>query len=112
MDVYNVFYTSLLRPDSNDPLPGQYNELQPPVLIRDADEDGEPYEEWEVEEILDSKMKLYGRLAYRVALKGHPPNRQWYNATRFKNSLELVKAFYDKYLDKPQSLRIKQHVLD
>jgi len=65
-----------------------------------------------VEEILDSKMKPYGRLAYRVAWKGHPPDRQWYNATGFKNSLELVKAFYDKYLDKPQSLRIKQHVLD
>jgi hypothetical protein len=101
MDIYNVFHTSLLRPDSNDPLPGQYNEPQPPVLIRDADEDGEPHEEWEVEEILDSKMKPYGRLVYRVAWKGHPPNRQWYNSTGFKNSPEIIKAFHDKYLDKP-----------
>jgi hypothetical protein len=67
MDIYNVFHTSLLRPDLNDPLPGQHNEPQPPVLIRDAGEDGEPHEEWEVEEILDSKMKPYGRLVYRVA---------------------------------------------
>ena len=72
-------------------------------MIKDSEEDGdsEPHEEWEVQEILDSKMMPYGRLVYQVAWKGHPPDRQWYNATGFKNLLLLVKAFYDKYPDKP-----------
>lgn len=47
INVHPVFPVNLLRKDPNDPLPGQYNEPPPPVMI-----EGEP--EYEVEEILAS----------------------------------------------------------
>ncbi len=109
--LHNVFHTSLLRLDPNDPLPRQQNSEQPPVIMSD-ESSGEAYEEWEVEEILDSKMMAYGRLVYRVKWLNRQPDRVWYNATGFKNAPEAVEAFHHKYPEKPHSLRIKQATLD
>jgi len=61
--VYPVFYTSLLRPDSNDPLPRQHVQPQGPIIIEDKN--SVSYEEYEVEEILDSRYS-YGFLEYKV----------------------------------------------
>lgn len=46
--MHNTFTTDRLRKDPNNPLPGQINEEQGPIIIAD-----EP--EWEVEEIIASK---------------------------------------------------------
>ncbi|KAI0992612.1 hypothetical protein K3495_g15573, partial [Podosphaera aphanis] len=54
--VHPVFHTSLLRPDPNNPIPGQTNEPNPPVEI---DASGESL--YEVDAILDSRRrKLFG----------------------------------------------------
>ncbi|KAH0605094.1 uncharacterized protein H6S33_005076 [Morchella sextelata] len=50
MKIHPVFHVSLLSPKANDPLPGQQQLLPPPVEI-----EGE--EEWEVEDILDSRKR-------------------------------------------------------
>jgi len=49
MKIHLVFHISLLEPASTDPLPGQIQPPSPPVIIED-----EP--EWEVDEILDSRI--------------------------------------------------------
>lgn len=55
-NIYPVFHTDLLRPASEDPLPGQESDdSQPdPVLI-------ESHEEWHVEEILCARQKRRGK---------------------------------------------------
>ncbi len=55
--IHNVFHVSLLRPAANNPLPSQYmDETKPPAIQGDEGE-----EEWQVEEILDSKWERRGR---------------------------------------------------
>jgi hypothetical protein len=66
MKCHDVFHTSLLRLDPDNPLPGQTSEPPLPVIV-----DGE--EEYIVERILDSRF-YYGRLQYKVYWEGHPPD--------------------------------------
>jgi hypothetical protein len=107
--LHDVFYTSLLRPDPNDPLPGQRIDPPPPIQVQDEDN---THDEWEVKEILDSPW-YYGHLEYKVKWKGYPLEpRKWYRATLFDNALDATTEFHSKYPDKPkprpQGLRITQ----
>jgi hypothetical protein len=111
--LHDVFHTSLLRPDPNDPLPGQRIDPPPPIQVQDEDN---THDEWEVEEILDSRWH-YGHLEYKVKWKGYPLEpRKWYRATLFDNALDATAEFHSKYPDKPkprpQGLRITQVELD
>ena len=111
--LHDVFHTSLLRPDPNDPLPGQRIDPPPPIQVQDEDN---THDEWEVEEILDSRWH-YGHLEYRVKWKGYPLEpRKWYRALLFDNALDATAEFHSKYPDKPkprlQGLRITQDELD
>jgi hypothetical protein len=111
--LHDVFHTSLLRPDPNDPLPGQRIDPPPPIQVQDEDN---THDEWEVEEILDSRWH-YGHLEYRVKWQGYPLEpRKWYRATLFDNALDATAEFHSKYPDKPkprpQGLRITQVELD
>jgi hypothetical protein len=113
--LHDVFHTSLLRPDPNDPLPGQHIDPPPPIQVQNTT-DNNTHDEWEVEEILDSRW-YYGHLEYKVKWKGHPLEpRKWYRATLFDNAAEATAEFHDKYPDKPkprpQGLRITQDELD
>ena len=94
MKIHPVFHTSLLRPASDDPLPGQIEPPPPPVIT----EWEEP--EWELEEVEDSRW-YRRRLQYRVKWMGFPPDRTWYNADGFENAQELVKMFHKRYPKKP-----------
>ena len=58
IEVHPVRHISVLEPAANDLYPGQVVQPPPPVEI-----DGE--EEWEVEEVLDAKIR-YRKLQYLI----------------------------------------------
>jgi hypothetical protein len=94
--IHPVFHISLLEPVKNDstPIPGHTQPPPPPVVV-----DNE--EEWEVEEILDSRRHR-NQLQYRVKWTGfHDPDRSSYPATNFEHAPEPVQKFHKKYPHKP-----------
>ncbi|MBW0555408.1 hypothetical protein O181_095123 [Austropuccinia psidii MF-1] len=94
--VHPVFHVSLLEPVKQSNIPNQY-QLPPPLVIV------EEQEEWEVAQVLDSKLKR-GTLWYLVEWKGFnedPERTTWEPASSLTNSPDLVKDFHILYLDKP-----------
>ncbi|MBW0480077.1 hypothetical protein O181_019792 [Austropuccinia psidii MF-1] len=91
-----VFHVSLLEPVKQSTIPNQHQLLPPPVLV-------EEQEEWEVAQVLDSKLKR-GKLWYLVQWKGnseYPVRTTWEPASNLTNSPDLVKDFHSLYPDKP-----------
>ncbi|MBW0568333.1 hypothetical protein O181_108048 [Austropuccinia psidii MF-1] len=77
-------------------IPNWHQEPPPPIII---EEEGE----WEVSQILDSKLKRR-KLWYLVEWKGFSQDSErsaWEPAESLKNSPELVKEFHFFYPDKP-----------
>ncbi|TKA81632.1 hypothetical protein B0A49_01266, partial [Cryomyces minteri] len=91
-DLHPVFHTSLLRPATDDRLPGQVNAVPPPVVVN-----GE--EEWEVDEIHDSRM-IHRQLQYLVKWTGdNVPS--WQPASFVTNATDLLADFHHRYPNKP-----------
>ncbi|MBW0524648.1 hypothetical protein O181_064363 [Austropuccinia psidii MF-1] len=94
--VHPVFHVSLLEPVKQSAIPNQHQLPPPPVLV-------EEQEEWEVAQVLDSKLKR-GKLWYLVEWKGFsedPERTSWEPASNLTNSPDLVKDFHSLYPGKP-----------
>jgi hypothetical protein len=93
--LHPVFHISLLEPTTNtEPIPGHQQPPPPPVIVNEQ-------QEWEVEEILDSRRHR-NRLQYRVKWTGfHDPDKTWYPASNFENSPDATRQFHDRYPTKP-----------
>ncbi|KAH0605690.1 uncharacterized protein H6S33_004912 [Morchella sextelata] len=96
MKIHLVFHVSLLSPAANDPLPGQKQLPPPPVEI-------EGQEEWEVEDILDSR-KRRGRFEYLVKYVGYD-EASWQPLSDVEHSPDVVKGFHERYPRKPKPTR-------
>ncbi|MBW0554351.1 hypothetical protein O181_094066 [Austropuccinia psidii MF-1] len=73
----------------------RHQEPPPPIIIEEE-------EEWEVSQILDSKLKR-GKLWYLVEWKGFsqdPERSTWEPTENLKNCPELVRDFHSLYPDK------------
>ena len=102
MRIHDLFHPNLLQPVATNPLPGQHNESEPPVVIN-----GE--EEWELDNILDAKHGKGKKLLFQVKWKGYDKDKQWYPASDFDHAKEVVNDFYKRHPSKPRWV-IKQAV--
>ncbi|MBW0590325.1 hypothetical protein O181_130040, partial [Austropuccinia psidii MF-1] len=94
--IHPVFNISLLEPVKTSTIPNRHQEPPPPIIIEEE-------EEWEVSQILDSKLKR-GKLWYLVEWKGFSQDSErssWEPTENLKNCPELVKDFNSLYPDKP-----------
>ncbi|MBW0571585.1 hypothetical protein O181_111300 [Austropuccinia psidii MF-1] len=94
--IHPVFHLSLLEPVKTSTIPNRHQEPPPPIIIEED-------EEWEVSQILDSKLKR-GKLWYLVEWKGFSQDSErstWETTENLKNCAELVKDFHSLYPDKP-----------
>ena len=90
MLIHNVFHSSLLRKAATDPLPDQRQTPSPPIIVNDQ-------EEWEVDEILNSRHFECGRqLQYQVKWHGWDRDLEWYNANgeEFENCKKLIQEYH------------------
>ncbi|MBW0494637.1 hypothetical protein O181_034352 [Austropuccinia psidii MF-1] len=93
--VHPVFHVSLLQPVKQSSIQN-HNQLPPPPALV------EQQEEWEVAQVLDSKLKR-GKLWYLVEWKGFsedPERITWEPASNLTNSPDLVKDCHPLYPDK------------
>ncbi|MBW0474039.1 hypothetical protein O181_013754 [Austropuccinia psidii MF-1] len=94
--IHPVFHISLLEPVKTSTIPNRNQEPPPPIIIEEE-------EEWEVSQILDSKLKRR-KLWYLVEWKGFskdPERSTWEPAKNLKNCPELVKDFHSLYPVRP-----------
>jgi len=87
MKVHPVFHVALLEPYLPSDIPGRVQAPSPPIIV-----DG--HEEYEVEVILDSRVR-HGQLQYLIHWKGWPISaRTWEFSTDLANAPLLVDAFH------------------
>ena len=97
MLIHNVFHPNLLQKAATDPLPGQKQTPSPPIIVNDQ-------EEWEVDEILNSRHFGRGRqLQYQVKWHNWDRDLEWYNSDgeEFENCKDLIQEYHQTYLTKP-----------
>ena len=94
MRIHPVFHVSLLEPVQPNDIPGRTQDPAPPVVVDD-------HEEFEVEEVLDSRVR-YGKLQYFVHWKDWPvSSRTWEPKENLANAPDLVDKFHRMYPSKP-----------
>jgi transposase InsO family protein len=100
MRIHPVFHVSLLEPVRANDIPGRVQEPSPPVIVED-------HEEYEVEEVLDSRVRR-GKLKYLVHWKNYPiSDRTWEPPENLANAPDAVAKFHRAYPDKPHPGRLR-----
>ena len=105
MKIHPVFNVALLTPKSIDGLQDIENrqvDPAPPIVVVNG------FEEYEVEEILDSRIKR-NNLQYKIRWKNYPDPSEdtWEDQSNVENAPIPVRQFHDKYPDKPAPSTLK-----
>ena len=91
LGIEKTHHSKKLRPEPNDPLPGQYNDPPPPLRI----EEGEPVHG--IERIVGSRYR-FGLLQYKVKWEGYEQDDVWYRASegQFDDAPEAIRAYFQQ----------------
>jgi hypothetical protein len=99
LKIHPVINVSRLEPAKENTIPGR---IQGPPLPIQIDQ----HEEYEVERILDSRIK-YNKLEYYVDWKGYGINeRTWQSKDDLKNAPDLITEFHKNNPNKPRTHRV------
>lgn len=102
MEIHNVFHVSLLEPYRGNQLASRQTSTPPEPIVNEMGEN-----EWEVESILDSRIR-HRRLQYFVTFVGYgPEEHQWVSAQDFDDDDQLVLQFHTNNPGKPGEQRIR-----
>ena len=99
--VHPIFHISQLEPAHPNTIPGRVQPPHPPVEV-----EGE--EEYEIDEIVDSKKQKFGkqtRIYYLVKWLGYEgaiDEYQWIPASDLNHAQEAVSDFHARYPNKPK----------
>jgi transposase InsO family protein len=94
MRIHDVFHVSLLEPYRENQLEGRVQEAPLPEIV-----EGE--EEWEVKEVVDSKVSR-GRLLYLVDWEGfNPEDRTWEPVEHVSRAADAIAEFHRRYPHRP-----------
>ena len=94
MKVHPVFHISLLTPYHANTFPGRIQPPPLPIIV-------EGFEEFEVQEILDSRIH-YNKLQYFVDWKGYKPHECTWEPTEFlKHAKDAVARFHTRHPNRP-----------
>ncbi|KAG5730274.1 hypothetical protein E4T56_gene10574 [Termitomyces sp. T112] len=95
--LHLVFNVVKLFPAPDDPIPGRCpNATPPPVLVNNE-------EEYEVEEILDSRM-FWGRLQFKVKWKGYGIEDISWEPQASVHAPALIRDFYRRHPNAPKAI--------
>ena len=94
MRIHPVFHVSLLERHRQNRFPGRIQRPPPPVEIADD-------VEWEVEEVLDSRIR-HRKLEYLVHWLGYGPHeRTWEPPDHLANAAEAIAEFHLRHPNRP-----------
>ena len=95
MKIHLVFHVSLLEPYKIVDIQGRRQMPPPPIEVNNN-------EEFEVEEILDSRWRR-NKLKYLVYWRGYDiSERTWEPSRNLANASAKVKVFHQRYPSKPR----------
>jgi hypothetical protein len=93
--IHNVFHVSLLEPCVPNSFPGRRVPPPPPIVVEDD-------VEYEVEEIVDSRLR-YKKIQYLAKWVGYGPEENtWLKLADVENCMSLVDEFHRRYPHKPK----------
>jgi hypothetical protein len=96
--IHPVFNECVLSPFKPAEFPSQKKPPPPPSVLVDG------YEEQEVEEILDSRVRR-DKLEYLVHWKGYPrEEREWLTASELQNAPRIIADFHRKHPASPRPM--------
>ena len=95
MQIHPVFHVSLLEPHVENTFPGRDVPPPPPELV-------DSYEEFEVEKILDSRIRR-GEVQYLVAWVGYDASENtWEPICNLKNATSALEIFHLNFPFRPR----------
>ena len=94
MRIHNNFHVNLIKKYVENRFKARYDEVAPPIIVNGV-------EEYEVEEILDSKL-YYHRPVFLVKFKGYDEaENEWCPLDAVQNSSDLLLNYFSKFPGKP-----------
>jgi hypothetical protein len=100
MKIHPVFHATLLEPYNTNQIPGRVQPPPPPVTVEDVDE-------YEVEQILDSRI-VNNKLQYYIDWKGYQPHeRTWEPVEHLDHCPAELCTFHREFPNRPSKSDIQ-----
>jgi len=97
MKIHDVFHPSLLSLNPDTPLEGQEFAEPPPIRATEGDDEAE----WVVDDII-AVRKVNKTIKAQANWHGYPRDLTWYPIDNFRNSMDVLREFYNTHPTAPK----------